>query len=197
MTRPQLVLDIGGVLATNLSPRFWSLLAENASISESVLYAEYKEQVSQSLWTGQTSEDGFWKWLEDRTPLLQTGQAQAFLKSSLEPLPGLKMIQQWQTIADLHILSNHLSAWVEPIIEPFKPLFKSITISSEVGKKKPDPVIFNLLVPHFANASDVLFIDDQEKNVKQAASLGWRTLLADEDGHWIPKVQPLLESCSK
>lgn len=196
MIRPQLVLDIGGVLATNLSPLFWQLLTEKAAISEEALYANYKTQMSGSLWTGRISEDMFWAWLEQQTPHLSTEQARAFIHTSLQPLPALEKIQEWSLIADIHILSNHLPSWVEPIVNPIQPYLKSITISSEVGIRKPDPAIFKLLSAYFPPGSTVLFVDDQQKNIRQAASLGWRTLLADEDGRWISCVRSRLEQDS-
>lgn len=196
MTRPQLVLDIGGVLATNLSPLFWQLIAAEADISEDVLYQTYKRQVSEQLWTGSISEEQFWSWITDTAPNIQARQARAFIDRSLQPLPALEKIAEWSLIADIHLLSNHLPAWVEPIINPIKHYMKSITISSETGLRKPHPDIFELVTRSLPIGSIVLFVDDQYKNLKQAASLGWRTLSADEDGRWISMVLPhLQESC--
>lgn len=38
---------------------------------------------------------------------------------------------------------------------------------------------------------NILFIDDQDKNFKEANNLGWNKLLSDEKGDWIKKVMPL------
>ncbi|RCW50209.1 HAD family hydrolase [Paenibacillus prosopidis] len=196
MTRPQLVLDIGGVLATNLSPLFWQLIAGEAAVSEDTLYEAYKRQVSEQLWTGSLSEEQFWSWIKVQAPNIQVQQARSFIDRSLQPLPALEKIVEWSLIADIHLLSNHLPAWVEPIVNPINKYLKSITISSETGLRKPHPDIYRRVASHFAIDGVVLFVDDQHKNLKQAASLGWRTLLADEDGRWIPKVLPLLQNRS-
>lgn len=197
MTKPQLVLDIGGVLATNLSPLFWELLAAEANVSEEVLYAVYKKQISERLWIGDLTEEQFWLWVKDYTPLLETKRARAFIDNSLQPLPALAKVAEWSEIADVHLLSNHLPGWVEPIVKPIKPYLKSITISSLAAVRKPHPDIYARTAAYFPTGSTVLFVDDQSKNIKQAASLGWRTLLADEDGKWIPQVLPLLEQVRK
>ncbi|MCC3359397.1 HAD-IA family hydrolase [Bacillus sp. REN16] len=41
---------------------------------------------------------------------------------------------------------------------------------------------------------NVLFVDDQEKNLIAARNLGWSTLLADEEGEWTKKVAERLYS---
>lgn len=197
MIRPQLVLDIGGVLATNLSPLLWQLLAAEATVSEEALYSEYKQQISGRLWTGEISEEQFWIWVKKYTPLLSTERARAFIDRSLQPLPALARIAEWSTTADIHLLSNHLPAWVDPIVKPIKPYLKNITISSEAALIKPHPDIYARSASFIPPGSKVLFVDDQEKNIKQAASLGWQTLLADEDGKWISLVLPLLKQGSE
>ncbi|OMF36723.1 hypothetical protein BK133_08750 [Paenibacillus sp. FSL H8-0548] len=197
MMRPQLVLDIGGVLATNLSPLLWQLLAAEAAVSEDTLYFQYKQEISEQLWTGHISEAQFWKWITAYAPSLTMKQAKAIIEQSLRPLPALEKIAEWSVHADIHLLSNHLSAWVEPIVLPIKPYLKSVTISSEAALKKPDRAIFTRLAAQLPQSSYVLFIDDQNKNIEQAASLGWHTLLADESGGWISLVHTLLQKAGE
>lgn len=194
--RPQLVLDIGGVLATNLSPLFWQLLAAETALTEEALYSEYKQQISSRLWTGEISEPDFWHWVSAYAPLLSQEHAKRMIDRSLQPLPALGKIGAWSEIADIHLLSNHLSEWVANIIQPIQPYLKSVTISSLAALKKPDAAIFHKAADHFPRKSYILFIDDQSKNVAQAALHGWHTLLADEAGLWISLVQPMLEQAS-
>ncbi|MGM0880789.1 MAG: HAD-IA family hydrolase [Bacillota bacterium] len=196
MTRPQLVLDIGGVLATNLSPLFWQLIAAEAAVSEDALYEAYKRQVSEQLWTGSLSEEQFWSWIQVQAPNIPAQQARSFIDRSLQPLPALEKIAEWSLLADIHLLSNHLPAWIERIVNPINKYLKSITISSETGLRKPHPDIYRHVAGHLPQDTVVLFVDDQHKNLKQAASLGWRTLLADEDSRWISMVLPLLQDRS-
>jgi len=196
MKKPQLVLDIGGVLATNLSPLFWQLLATKAIISEEALYSEYKQQISERLWTGQITEEQFWEWITAFTPSLNHAQARSFIDRCLRPLPAIEEMSKWSTVADIHVLSNHLPSWVEPIITPIKPFLKSITISSEAAFQKPHPAIFDKVTAQLPPECFVLFVDDHPKNTKQAALHGWQTLLADEEGRWISHVLPLLKQHS-
>jgi HAD superfamily hydrolase (TIGR01509 family) len=67
-----------------------------------------------------------------------------------------------------------------------------VTISSLVGYCKPDPEIYTIVKRKLNNQGNTLFIDDQEKNFKQAKVLGWNTLLADENGDWVDRILPFL-----
>ncbi|WP_138751509.1 hypothetical protein [Paenibacillus sinopodophylli] len=197
MTRPQLVLDIGGVLATNLTPSLWQLLAAETTLPASELYALYKQEISEQLWTGHVSEEQFWDWVITYTPLLSREQAYATLSQCLQPLPAMALIPEWHTLADIHLLSNHIAAWVDPIISMIKPYLQSVTISNQIGLKKPHPDVFESVMGLLPPECSILFVDDHPRNLKQAASHGWRTLLADEEGDWTKQVIPQLKHMCK
>jgi predicted transcriptional regulator len=57
-TKPQLVLDIAGVLVTNLSTAFWQELAVSAGTTFQTL-REHLNTIRQDLWTGNMKEDIF------------------------------------------------------------------------------------------------------------------------------------------
>ncbi|MFF2888167.1 hypothetical protein [Paenibacillus sp. NPDC057967] len=183
--RPQLMLDIGGVLATNLSPRFWNEVAKHAESPVELLYAKYKEELSRGLWVGHWSEVQFWDWIGSQVPSLSAAHGQAILLESLTPLPGLLELPKWNKQADIHILSNHLSAWVDPILESVRPFLTTVTISSQVGMSKPQRELYDYASSLLPASAPVLFIDDQDKNLRQGAAVGWHTLQADSEGHWI------------
>lgn len=54
------------------------------------------------------------------------------------------------------------------------------TISNQVGYCKPNIEIYELIQSLIYGTA----LDDQAKNMKPAAKLGWETLLADEQHHW-------------
>ncbi|CAM4325078.1 HAD family hydrolase [Paenibacillus tarimensis] len=193
-SRPQLILDVGGVLAANLTD-FWRYAASAAGLSYSVLRGRYKEQLRTSLWTGELSEAAFWGWLAEACPLLKTEQAQAALQSCLKPLPALALLPRWHHIADIHILSNHRAEWLRPWLAPYRNYLTSLTISSEAGCCKPDPALYRLAAVNLLPGRNTLYVDDAEHNLVPAAALGWHTLLADPEGYWVNQVEDLL-ACS-
>ncbi|PZD95807.1 haloacid dehalogenase [Paenibacillus sambharensis] len=192
--RPQLILDVGGVLAANLTD-FWTSAASAAGMSYNELRARYKQELRTSLWTGELSEAAFWEWLAEACPLLQTEQAQAALQNCLKPLPALALLPRWHRIADIHILSNHRAEWLRPWLSQYRSYLTSLTISSEAGCCKPDPALYRLAAVQLLPGRNTLYVDDAERNLLPAAALGWRTLLADPEGHWVNQVEDLL-ACS-
>lgn len=92
---------------------------------------------------------------------------------------------------DLHLLSNHRPEWILNVLNPVLSHFKTLTISSEAGVCKPDIGIFRIAQAKLPPGAAVIFVDDQEKNLVPARTLGWQTLLADEEGSWIAKLEEI------
>ncbi|MEC0238441.1 HAD-IA family hydrolase [Paenibacillus dokdonensis] len=189
--RPQLVLDIAGVLVNNISSVFWKELVVVSGVTLQVIKEQFNE-IKRDLWTGNLMEEQLWVWLVHHYPGINTDRAREILIKTLEPLPSVQYLEQWSRIADIHLLSNHCREWLEPILTVFKRHTKSITISNQVGLCKPDIQIYEWVVSHFEFNERVLYVDDQEKNLKPAISLGWETLLADDNNHWIKDIEPKL-----
>jgi HAD superfamily hydrolase (TIGR01509 family) len=77
-------------------------------------------------------------------------------------------------------LSNDLAEWAKKLRDRFKieRYFRGFIISGDVGLRKPDPAIFELLLRRLeANAGPAVFVDDNPKNLDVAASLGFKTIL--------------------
>jgi len=182
------MLDIGGVLAANLSPRFWNEIARLADTPVELLYAKYKEELSRGLWAGHFSELEFWNWIHAQSPSVSAAKGQAILMESMAPLPGMLQLPEWSKHADIHILSNHLAAWVDPVLEPVRPFLTSVTISSQIGMSKPQLELYEYACGLLPPSAPVLFIDDQDRNLRQGAAVGWHTLQADSDGRWIDEA---------
>ncbi|MFE4037119.1 HAD-IA family hydrolase [Priestia sp. YIM B13489] len=185
-SKPDLVLDIAGVLATNLSPHFWNDLSLKFEVPYEKLI-QFKKETRKELWTGEITEKDFWLKLNTSFPSVEINYAKSKLKSIIKPLPALKQIPLWSQYANIHLLSNHRIEWIQHILAEVKPYMKSITISGEAGCCKPDRAIY-LKVGRYLDKKHILFVDDQEKNLKEARNLGWNTLLADTEGAWVEKV---------
>lgn len=186
-TKPDLILDIAGVIATNFSPIFWEELSSKFEVSYDDLI-KFRKEVREELWTGKMKEVEFWARLIERFPTIKEGYAKNKLLSVIKPLPALEEIPRWSMYANIHLLSNHRKEWVEHIIRPVEDYIKSITISGDVGFCKPQVDIYLKINSRFNGKDNVLFVDDQQKNLIEAQNLGWNTILADDKGEWIKKV---------
>nr|WP_186445903.1 HAD-IA family hydrolase [Paenibacillus cremeus] len=158
----------------------------------------YKQEVRDKLWPGSMPEADFWRWLGEQAPAMGEALARRLLQDNLKPLPALDLLAGWSQVADIHLLSNHLSAWVAPGLASVQAYLRSITLSSQVGCCKPHPGIFEAAAAQLQGNGNgvILFVDDQEKNLQQAARLGWDTLLADPQGEWTDQVISRLEGSS-
>ncbi|MCD9021995.1 HAD-IA family hydrolase [Cohnella silvisoli] len=156
--------------------------------------SQFKQDIRNLLWSGKISEDAFWYWLKKQCPSLEIHNAKSILIKQLSYLPAFNCIPDWSQLADIHLLSNHRSEWLEPLLKPIKKYVKSITISSSVGFCKPDREIYEIVHNKLNVKQKVLFIDDQEENLKPAQELFWSTLIADKKGIWIEQVNEMLNT---
>ena len=77
-------------------------------------------------------------------------------------------------------LSNDLSEWSRKLRDRFKleRYLRGFVISGDVGITKPDPKIFQYLIRRLdVNVGDIVFVDDNPKNLDSATKLGLKTIL--------------------
>lgn len=191
--RPQLVLDIAGVLLSNMSLRCWNEMIQETNLSAEQLKKHFGG-IKRDLWTGKMKEEDFWESLGNVYPELPISRARDILFDSIVPLPAAQHLERWSESADIHLLSNHCREWIQPNLGSLSPYAQSVTISNQVGLCKPEIEIYQLVETRLAHGAEVLFIDDQEKNLYSANQLGWKTLLADEEGKWTREVESFVLS---
>ncbi|WP_280771707.1 HAD family hydrolase [Salipaludibacillus daqingensis] len=182
-----LVLDIAGVISTNFSPILWEDLSSKYKIPYDDLI-KFRKVIRKELWTGRIDEKEFWIRFSKRFPTIDREYAKNKLLSLITPLPAIDEIPMWSKYANIHLLSNHRIEWVKHIISPIQEYITTITISGDVGFCKPQVDIYLKVKSHFYSKGNVLFVDDQLKNLSGARNIGWNTLLADAKGEWIKKV---------
>ncbi len=99
-------------------------------------------------------------------------------------VPGLVALLQQSRAAGLPVwcLSNDVGSWSRKLRQNFglEPRLAGAIISSEVGLRKPDIGIYQILLQRSGFlAQDLLFVDDRDKNVSAALDLGIDSLLFD------------------
>ncbi|GIP31650.1 HAD family hydrolase [Paenibacillus sp. J2TS4] len=191
--KPQLVLDAAGVVVTNFSSSFWREMTEGSGISFESFIALFQREMKEVLWTGKISEKEFWEWLNEKCPAIEDKAARRLMERHIVALPAYECLADWSSWADIHLLSNHRREWLEDILKPVAPYIKTITISSEVGLCKPDPSIYKLVHSRL-EGGPIMYVDDQEKNLDPARQLGWKAVLADQEGAWVERVEAFLKS---
>lgn len=192
MTKHQLILDVAGVLVTNMSPLYWKEIAELENATNKDLKIIFNKHVRELYWSGRLPEEAFWKWLHKECPSVEISVAKTLLTKHLQTLPAFERIPEWSQFADIHLLSNHREEWLVPILNSISSYIKTITISSRVGCCKPHAEIYEIVNSKLEIHSKVTFVDDHVKNLKAAQVLNWNTLIADQDGEWIDRVDDIL-----
>ncbi len=79
----------------------------------------------------------------------------------------------------LACLSNDVSEWSTLLRRRFEieDQLDAWLVSGDVGLRKPDPRIYDLLARRLgADSSEILFVDDRPSNLDAAAKLGWTTV---------------------
>lgn len=83
-------------------------------------------------------------------------------------------------------LSNDILEWSEKLRARFElnKYIRGFVISGDVGVRKPEQAIFNHLIGQLTTSPrDVVFVDDQRRNLDVAAALGFNTILFAPGDH--------------
>lgn len=187
-----MILDVGGVLATNYTPQFWEGLSDDYDVPYDALM-QFRKDVRADLWTGAIAEKEFWERMSERFQAIDAAGARAMLVSEIRPLPALERLKAWRKRASLNVLSNHRTEWIAPVLKRVYPFADHVIVSAEAGCRKPEPEIYSRMDECLDGYEDILFVDDTPKNLPQGAALGWKTLLADEGGAWMAQAEAWLK----
>jgi putative hydrolase of the HAD superfamily len=170
-----LVLDAMGVIfksADDVAELLIPFIAEKSgSVDEEVIQSAY---LAASL--GKISPDEFWKQVDVASELEDEYLSRHSLNPSITELMSLAKdngISVW-------CLSNDVGRWSDKLrtslgIEKF---LQGSIISGDVGVRKPDKEIYEILV-HASGykVKDILFVDDREKNVIASREAGIETVM--------------------
>ena len=199
MNKPILILDAGGVIIEDLTTKFWDILVSlsaDSHLTRESLYKQYKKDYSEKLWSGQINEEQFLAWLSCSDINLTLTDLRIIIASCLVPLPAFEKVKTWAERADIYIMSNHLTAWLTPALEPIKPFLIDIYVSDNYKLKKPSIGWFELIATKHSNRT-IMFVDNTLHNVEAAAQVGWNTVYAQPDQSWINQVDHWLMEVTK
>ena len=156
--------DVRGLLCPFITAKHGA--GDYATVEEYYNKASLGEMTARELWQAvgidPQLEDEYLTWFELVPGLLD------FLKKAAS-----RGIEIW-------CLSNDLAEWSQKLRNRFglQQYFRGFIISGDVGLRKPDPMIFNLLLERTGVAAkQLLFVDDNPKNIVAAAKLGIDSVL--------------------
>ncbi len=104
----------------------------------------------------------------------------------------LDAVRRLRRVMPTALLTNNVREWRsgwQAVLEP-SILFDVVVDSSEVGARKPEPLIYEITRELLGVAHDeIFFLDDIGQNLKAARALGWNTVLYTD----LDEVLPVLE----
>lgn len=186
-----LLLDDGGVLHRDYMNDLYDLISaeskENVSSKEVEIY--YRSNYRNNLWSGEISIDDFWKAISERFEV--DIDLDSFIQKNMTVLPAALKVPFLSQRYTLGILSNHRSEWLLPRLE-FDGITeyidkKLIFISDQIKAVKPDAKAYKTVIQRsgFSSPEEITFVDDKQRNLEAAKSLGIKTILAGEKAEWV------------
>ena len=127
---------------------------------------------------GEISSFDFWNELGfgSKYPEIERDYLDTYLRIDSEFVEIAKTLSKDYSLA---ILSNDVKEWSNYLRTKFdlSRLFKIIIISGEVGYRKPDKRIYNILLDRIQSLSlDCVFVDDRSKNLRPGSEIGIKTI---------------------
>lgn len=147
-------------------------------ITDSAIFIPAVDQ----LFLGQISEEEYWKTVIRKNSWnIAVDDLKYAVRKNFKEIKGTRKIIEKlrQNKYQLGLLSNHAKEWVEycEITYKYHQLFHIILYSYEVALSKPSKDIFLVILKKLrAKPQECLFIDDYEKNLTTAKSLGIHTI---------------------
>jgi putative hydrolase of the HAD superfamily len=189
-----IIFDLGGVLL-NINPLL--SLNEFAALSSNTPEELYKrlesEKIFEKFETGSINSDEFHaelcRIMKKTVDAVEINRAWNLMLMDF-PIHRVTLLQQLKNNYRVYLLSNTNSIHYKHFTTEFynayrfhlNSLFDELFLSYEIGKHKPDPAIFKIVLENGGfDASECLFIDDSLLNVKAAEQFGIRCINITKD----------------
>jgi epoxide hydrolase-like predicted phosphatase len=181
------IFDAGRVLVTDVPlKKIAEELSEQSSLSQAEIHSYlYPNQHWTKLTLGRLSEDKYWEhFLEASKVEIDKEALKEKVRNALRPIAdNVKLIPLLKDRYRLAILSNHAKEWSQFMREEFDFFrhFQHIIFSCDVGLRKPDPKIYQLILEKLGSQpGECLFVDDKRRNTKGAEEIGMKTITLED-----------------
>lgn len=173
-----LVLDCGGVMVNEFVLAFVKKLVAKYSVSyEEALDLFYQSEGPYLL--GKMSGEEFFKRFAKQLAIPTLRLMDLFLASEQPNKEMFSLVEKLKNYK-LAMLSDNFKEMVERIVPKYHldKLFDHLIFSNEVGMRKPNPKIYQMILERLGlSPEECLFIDDHEVNLEGARELGIDTVL--------------------
>jgi len=199
------VIDIGGILINENSRESRALVAKKFGFNESAFWV-YAKKVLDRSYRGKLDAKDFFAGLiseleldADASDMVEAWVDGREKTSSmndvvLETLEGLRGKYVIGALTNSTILNESIG-----LRKNCYGLFDVKVISCEVGTKKPDKKIYEILIKKMAEkdvkAEEIVFVDDKPENLGPAEKLGIKTILFEDSEQMIRDFREMGVGC--
>lgn len=184
------IFDFFGVIC---SDEYWQTIKEDSDISDKF------EQLSSDVNLGNISWNDFIKEIAEETGRDADAVKKMYQEQKMNP-QLLAYINQLRKSYKIALLTNASKDQLGPLVSSagLDKLFDEILISSELGMTKPDHKIFEYALEKLnVKPSETVFVDDLEKHVSAAKSLGINSILYEDFQHMKQELEEILTVSDK
>lgn len=187
VSRDLVVLDVGGVLFTDIETNLKQALTQATACSKEAVFSAFGS-MEEDLWCGRISTEEFWRSLGGK--LRHHFDSQLWDEACVElqaPLLSQQSLDNLVGKYDVALLTNHRPEWLFPRLDRagLNAAFSPVVVSAIVGRMKPDPRIYETVNNKLSRNYDRrLFIDDRPINLQPAVDLGYQVISADPRHDW-------------
>ncbi|MFW5990939.1 MAG: HAD family hydrolase [Candidatus Nanoarchaeia archaeon] len=170
-----IIFDWGGVCTkSHLIKNFAHNLSGKAGLSPQKIENAFIEK--DTLYElGKISSDEFWNNFSEKTGINKEAAKKEFVQTQNVREDVINYIRELKQMVIL--LTNNYYELLMHIRKNY-PLFDKVYASCEVGIKKPDKRIFQLVLEDYnLKGEECIFVDDKKENLEPAKTLGMHTIL--------------------
>lgn len=192
--------DFGGVLVNY--EKFLHTMCSDFGLNTDDFFKFYDKFDYLDMSIGKITTDEFWQKCIEKFKL-KNAENYDLLKSWVLDYRIIKPINELvyslENKIDMGIISNIPSGTWEPalkygMVPNIK--YKKVFLSYQLGLRKPDPEIYKIVQKESGvKGKEILFVDDIEENLVVPQSLGWKTVLFNQNKaeEGVKKIKNLLK----
>ncbi len=176
------MFDFGGVLADEGFRKGLKAIAERNGLDPDTFYRTAMELIYQSGYvTGRSYESSYWAVLREKTGITGSDEElrQEILKRFVLREKIIRVVEKIKSSGFITAILSDQTNWLDEINEkkPFYHLFDFIFNSYKLKKSKRELSVFRDVTTAMGLKPDeVLFVDDNPANIKNASDTGLRSI---------------------
>lgn len=122
---------------------------------------------------GRITEQQYWQGMTDAGIAVDPDAFHRTRRAGYQWLPGMRDLLEDVSANARCVIASNYPDWIHEVVAPLDGVIDAVYASHDLGVRKPDPAFFEcLLAAEAVPPEQVLFVDDRDRNVEAAHSLG-------------------------